>query len=105
MPPAATLLAVSAFIGFTKAQEAQGAMATATAKLQSRKNAVLVFGATGKLGREIVSQVLLHFLFFKGIAPPLPKSWTGPVHFAAVPHIFRMSAFAAVCVDYSVRVH
>ena len=32
-------------------------MNEAGARLQARKNAVLVFGATGKLGREVVAQV------------------------------------------------
>ena len=53
----AVLLAVSTFIGLQKSTEAQGAMAAAEAKLQARKNAVLVFGATGKLGKEVVAQV------------------------------------------------
>ena len=54
---AATLLAVSIFVGVQKSNEAQSAMDEAGARLQARKNAVLVFGATGKLGREVVAQV------------------------------------------------
>ena len=52
------LVAVSTVYGITQAQAREAAVAaTPEGKRMARQNAVLVFGATGKLGREIVAQV------------------------------------------------
>ena len=52
------LVAVSTVYGIRQAQATEAAVAaTPAGKRMARKDAVLVFGATGKLGREIVAQV------------------------------------------------
>ena len=57
---AAAVVAGSVVFGLKQAQASEEALAaTPEGQRKAMKDAVLVFGATGKLGREIVAQVRL----------------------------------------------